>query len=417
MKSHVNLHYKERIMRVLISGGGIAGLTLAYWLQKSGISSVVIERAKSIRRDGYAIDFFGTGYDVASRMSLIDRLAARQIPFEAIVYVNKDGKQIARLDMRLLRSITEGKYLPLMHSTLEETLYEAIEGTVEVRLDSSLTQIVQGRDEVIVTFHDGTTESFDLLIGADGVHSRTRTLVFGPEEQFRHYLGYTIACYPLADRYGIGRTYKLYNEPGRQVLAYGTNIEGELLVFFMYQSASPEHLPREQRLAHLRKVFAGMGWLTEQFLLDVNPAENVFMDAVIQIQMPTWHLARVALVGDACGCPTLLSGQGASLAMGGAYLLARSLHETADQEEALQRYEQQMRPHVLAQQKNGRSFAKSFLPGSPFGLFVQQTMMKVLLRPAFRWLLARSFGAQSILSAPESRSEPLSGSPESLLHR
>ena len=117
-------------------------------------------------------------------------------------------------------------------------------------------------------------------------------------------------------------------------------------MLFMYQSAEWEYLPREQRLAHLREVFAGMSWLTQQFLSDVSPAASVFMDAVIQIQMPTWHHGRVALVGDACDCPTLLSGQGASLAMGGAYLLARAMHETADYQQAFHRYEQQMFAHV-----------------------------------------------------------------------
>jgi 2-polyprenyl-6-methoxyphenol hydroxylase-like FAD-dependent oxidoreductase len=191
--------------------------------------------------------------------------------------------------------------------------------------------------------------------------------------------------------------HRLYNEPGRQVLAYGTPQAGELLILFMYQSAKPEHLPREQRLQRLREVFAGMGWITQQFLSDVSPSESVFMDAVIQIQMPTWQKARVALVGDACDCPTLLSGQGASLAMGGAYLLARALHETADYQEAFRRYEQQMFAYVQAQQKSARGFAKSFLPGSHFGLFVQQTLMKVLLRSTFRGLLRRQFGAESLL--------------------
>lgn len=391
-------------MRVLISGGGIAGLTLAYWLQRSAISSVVIEQANAIRRDGYAIDFFGTGYDVASRMGLIGQLRSRQIPFEALVYVNKDSKTIARLDMALIRKITEGKYMGLMHETLEEVLYEALEETVDVRFGRWITAIESGPDAVVVTFNDGTTETFDLLIGADGVHSRTRALLFGPEEQFSRYLGYTIACYPLADRYGIGKTFQMYNEPGRMAAAYCTpQADDLLLLFFMYQSSKPEHVPREQRLSHLRKVFAGMGWLTEKFLSDVDPSVNVFMDAVIQIQMPTWHQGRVALVGDACDCPTLLSGQGASLAMGGAYLLAKALHDTTDYQEAFRRYEQQMSAYVLDQQKSGRSFAKSFLPGSPLGLFVQQAMMKVLLREAFGGLLRRQLFAPSILPAPDAK--------------
>jgi 2-polyprenyl-6-methoxyphenol hydroxylase-like FAD-dependent oxidoreductase len=136
------------------------------------------------------------------------------------------------------------------------------------------------------------------------------------------------------------------------------------------------------------------------------------MDAVIQIQLSTWHQGRVALVGDACDCPTLLSGQGASLAMGGAYLLARALHETTDYQEAFRRYQQQMYAYVQTEQKSGRSFAKSFPPGSSLGLFVQQTVMKVLFREAFRGLLRRQFGAQSILPAPDTRPEPLAGSPE-----
>ncbi len=120
------------------------------------------------------------------------------------------------------------------------------------------------------------------------------------------------------------------------------------------------------------------------------------MDAVIQIQMPTWHRGRVALLGDACDCPTLLCGHGASLAMAGAYLLAEALHETATYQEAFQRYKQQMRPYVQAQQKNARGFAKFFLPGTPLGLFVQQTLVKVLFGETFRSLLRREFSAPSL---------------------
>jgi 2-polyprenyl-6-methoxyphenol hydroxylase-like FAD-dependent oxidoreductase len=351
-------------------------------------------------------------------MSLIDQLAAQQIPFEALLYVNKYGKPIARLNAALIRSITDGKYMGLMHATLEEVLYQVLAGQVEVRFGRSLTHIVPGPRAVEVTFNDGTNASFDLLIGADGVHSGTRAMVFGPEDQFSRYLGYTIACYPLADRYDIGptHTFQMYVEPRRVAAAYCTPQVGELLMFFMYQSAEKEHMPRELRLARLREVFAGMGWLAQQFLFDVNPSQSVFMDAVVQIQMPTWHRGRVALVGDACDCPTLLSGQGASLAMGGAYLLARALHESADYQQAFRRYEQLMYTFVKAQQKSGRSFAKAFLPGSPLGLLVQRTMMKVLLRPAFRGLLRRQFGAESLLSPQDGRIAQHVGKPERLPH-
>jgi 2-polyprenyl-6-methoxyphenol hydroxylase-like FAD-dependent oxidoreductase len=402
-------------MRVLISGGGIAGLTLAYWLQKSNISAVVIEQAQAMRRDGYEIEFVGTGYDVASRMGLIDQLAARQAPIEEIVYVNKDGKPIAKMDAQLLRAITDGKYMTLTHATLEEALYGALAGSVEVRFGRWITAIEAGPDAVEVTFNDGTNESFDLLIGADGVHSATRALVFGPEEQFSRYLGYTIAFYsPLADRYGIGQTVQMYTEPGRLVTAYCTPQAGDLLLFFIYQSSQPEHVPREQRLSRLREVCAGMGWLTQQFLADISQAENVFMDAMIQIQMSTWHRGRVALVGDACDCSSPLAVQGASVAMAGAYLLAKALHDTSDYQEAFRRYEEQMSVYVREQQERGRRLAKASLPGSALGLFVQQTMLKVVMRPMFRGLLRRQMIVPSILPATETRPELLGGSPDSL---
>ena len=141
------------------------------------------------------------------------------------------------------------------------------------------------------------------------------------------------------------------------------------------------------------------------------------MDAVVQIQMPTWHQGRVALVGDACDCPTLFAGQGASLAMGGAYLLAKALHDSADYQQAFQRYEQQMYATVQAEQKSGRSFAKYFVPGSPLGLFIQQLMMKVVLRPAFRGLLRRQLKAQSILPPQDTMPAQHEGSPDSLPRR
>jgi 2-polyprenyl-6-methoxyphenol hydroxylase-like FAD-dependent oxidoreductase len=357
----------------------------------------VIEQAQEIRRDGYGIDFFGTGYDVAERMGLIERLAARQIPLDHIVYVNKEGKQITRLDITLMRSITDGKYMALMHWTLEEALYEALGGEVEVRFGCSLAHVNAGKHVVDVTFTDGKSESFDLLIGADGVHSRTRELVFGSEEQFSHFLGYMVASYPLADRYGIGHSWQMYTEPGRLVGAYVSAHEGEILTFFLYHLAEKERLVREQRLSWLRQTFAGMGWIAPRLLADVSASESIFMDTGSQIRMPSWHQGRVALAGDACDCPTLVSGQGASLAMGGAYVLAEALHETADYQEAFRRYEHRMRPHVQRQQKSALGIAKSFAPTSRIGILMQRWLLKVVLRETFRGLLRRQFGAERIL--------------------
>ena len=126
------------------------------------------------------------------------------------------------------------------------------------------------------------------------------------------------------------------------------------------------------------------------------------MDAVIQIQLPSWHRGRVVLLGDACDCPTLLSGHGASLAMAGAYLLAEALHEAATYEEAFRCYERQLRPYVQAQQQHARSFAAFFLPGTRLGLWGQRTLVRVLFREAFQGLLRREFRAPSLAMLQES---------------
>jgi 2-polyprenyl-6-methoxyphenol hydroxylase-like FAD-dependent oxidoreductase len=384
-------------MRVLISGGGIAGLTLAYWLQRYGIVPTIVEKAAHVRGSGYGIDFFGTGYDVASRMGIIDRLRPQQLLFDSFAYVNRHGKVVAKLNQTLMNKIMYGRYIAIMHGSLENVLHEALGETVEIRFGCTITDIQQDAQAVHATFDDGTRESFDLLIGADGVHSLTRSLVFGPEEQFAHFLGYEVACYPLADHYGIGHAWKLYNEPERMVVAYNSNREGEIFALFIYKTARPERLPQEHRLPRLRQVFTGMGWHINQFLSNASVSEEIFMDAVTQIQMSSWHQGRVALVGDACGCPTLISGQGASLAMGGAYILAEALHTAHNYQEAFHHYEQRLQTHVLQQQKRSRSFVKTFIPDTLLEQKLRHMLMNLFLREAYVGLLRRQFGAQSIL--------------------
>jgi len=383
-------------MRILISGGGLAGLTLAYWLQQYGFSPVVIEQSNSLCRDGYGIDFFGSGYDVAERMGLIEQLQAQQIKAEYIGYVKQDGALVAKLDIALMRKIMDGRYLPLMHWTLEESLYQAIVEEVEIRFGRSLTAVTQTSDAVTATFDDGSRETFDLLVGADGIHSNTRDLVFGPESEFAQYLGYYVACYGVPDHYGIGQAWKNYTEPSRQVGAYCSDQEGQVITFYMWEAPDEGNIPHGERLSHLRTAFEGMGWITPQLLADA-PERAVFMDTVTQIKMPQWYNGRVALVGDACGCMTLISGQGASMALGSAYILAESLQQNDDFTTAFRVYQNQVRPEIEKRQEKARDFAKAFVPGSELGLQVQKVMMKLLLRDAFKGVLRQQFGSDSIL--------------------
>ncbi len=384
-------------MNILISGGGLAGLTLGYWLKQFGMHPVIIERAQGLRRDGYGIDFFGTGYDVAERMGIIDRLAQQKILADGVYYVNEEGKPLTQLSMDLMQKVMNGHYIPLMHWTLEEALYDCIKDDVEVRFGCSLSAVEQTEDSVQVTFDDGSIETYDLLIGADGIHSNTRALVFGPEAQYGRYLGYYVACFAMPDRYGVGNTWKNYIEPQRQVGAYCSNNPGELITFYMWQAPDTGPIPRAERLPTLKRVFKGMGWLAETLLNDLPEDAPIFCDTVTQIVMPEWSKGRVALVGDACGCMTLVSGQGASMALGGAYLLAEALHTQPDYASAFHAYETFLRPHIEQRQKSARDFAKSFVPGSQLGLMVQKVVLKIIARDAFVGVLRSMFGGDSIL--------------------
>ncbi|MDH6197682.1 2-polyprenyl-6-methoxyphenol hydroxylase-like FAD-dependent oxidoreductase [Mycobacterium frederiksbergense] len=378
-------------MRVLISGGGIAGLTLAYWLHHHGHDPVVVERAPRGQFGGYGIDFFGTGYDIAARMGLTDRLAAHQLPTEDIRYIDKRGRPRARLERRLLEKVIGGPYLALMHARLEEALADAVGNRVEVRHENRIAAVEQRPDGIDVVFADGTQEGFDLLVGADGVHSATRELVFGPEEQFARHLGYAMACYPVPDTHNLGPRRIHYSEPGRQIVLYPTDTPGELIALFLHHTAERDIPRRSERRATLHDAFDGMGWITPD-LLAAAPEDDLFMDNLTQIRIPTWHRGRVALIGDACAAMTLTSAQGASMAMAGGYLLAEALNQHADHTTAFRAYDARLRPAVRLRQDRARAFARTLVPRTRTGLVIQGALSCIVMREAFAGLLRRGYG-------------------------
>ncbi|MBT2233709.1 FAD-dependent monooxygenase [Nonomuraea sp. NEAU-A123] len=384
-------------MRVLICGGGVAGLTLAYWLRRRGFEPVVVERASHGRLGGYGIDFFGTGYDVATRMGIIDRLAPHQLPVDSVDFVDASGKATARLTNELLAKVIQGPHLGLMHSGLEGALLDVVQDDVEIRYGDTVIAVRDTAAAVEVDFAGGDTEAFDLLVGADGIHSVTRGLVFGPEAEFARYLGCHLASYAVPDRYDLGRIRAHYTEPGRQAVVYPTGRTGELIALLLFKAPYGGSVPRGRRLDLLRATFDGMGWITPSLLADAPSGEAVFMDTMTQIVMPTWHHGRVALIGDACGCMTMVSAQGVSMAMAGAYILAEALHTQGDHARAFRSYEERMRREVTRRQRNALFFARSLVPGTRTGLIAQNLISRLIMRDAFAPVLRRQFGVGTIL--------------------
>lgn len=391
----------ENRLRVLISGGGVAGLTCAYWLEQAGHTPVVLERAAAGPLGGYGIDFSGTGYDVAGRMGILDQLRDQQLRSDSIVYVSPSGRVDARVDRNLAEKVLGGPYLALMHTTLEEALAKALRDNVELRHQQSIAQIRQTDTDMEVVFADGTAESFDVVVGADGVHSRTRELIFGPEACWARHLGFSMACYPVPDIAGLTNARIHYAEPGRQTVLYPTDTVGTSVALFLYRDRPHGRVPRSERAQRLRSRYTDAGWHTPELLAQA-PEDGFLMDALTQITLPHWHRGRVVLIGDACGALTLASAQGASFAMAGGYLLAEALAaRPRNHVAAFAAYQAQMQPVVDKRQRHTRAFARTLVPGTRTGHGVQRLVTRLILRDAWAPLLRRGFGdTRSILPTP-----------------
>lgn len=348
-------------MKAIICGAGIAGLTLAWWLERDGWQVMLVERAAGPRDEGYMIDFAGSGYDVAERMGMLGQLRDIQTSNTVVRYVDPEGRRRGWFDYDGFVAALDGRAFTFMRGDLERVLYDKLGDRVPVRYATTVESVTESADVVDVALTDGTTEHADLLIGADGIHSRVRELVFGPELPLLRYLGFHTASYLCDDndlRARVEGKFLMVAAPGRQVGLYPTN-DGRLAVWLTHRSADPA-VPTDPR-ASLLDTYRGMGGLVDTALRYCPPKADLYYDQVAQIVLDGWTRGRVTLVGDASQAVSLLAGQGASMAMGGAYVLAEELHGRAPAQGAV-RYEQRMRPSVRAKQRAGRRTANWLVP-------------------------------------------------------
>jgi 2-polyprenyl-6-methoxyphenol hydroxylase-like FAD-dependent oxidoreductase len=385
-------------MRVLVSGGGIAGLTLAILLEQHGIEPTVVEREPGLGATGYMMDFFGTGWDVAERMDLTGALRAVRYPIERMEFVAGDGKPYCTVPIERVRSALDNRYVYLRRSDLERILFDcAREAGIEVRFGGSIEALTDHGDCVRVCFADQTTDKFDLVVGADGVHSNVRNLVFGPEAEFARFLGYYAAAFHFkSDGYGLDHAFKLYEETDRTVWLYPLD-EYRADATLVFRDTDIGHVPREQRAALLRARLANGGWVTEKMLRELDAAQPIFLDSLTQIVVPDWHRGRIVLVGDACGCLTLAAGQGSQMAMAGAYVLAHELSRNTDHGGAFRAYQTFLKRHVAAKQRDAARFARLLVPSAGSWALVRRLAIRfmfsaALLRPAMKF-----FGTASVL--------------------
>ncbi|PPS90000.1 FAD-dependent monooxygenase [Streptomyces sp. MH60] len=313
---------------VLISGASIAGPALAFWLNRHGYEVTVVEKADTLRSGGYPVDVRGTALDVVEQMGLLPRLRDAHIDLRRLTFLHGDGSEVTSLHPHAVTGGATGRDLEIRRGDLTDALYTAVRDDVEFLFNDSVDTLDQSGDGVDVTFRGGGSRTFDLVFGADGMHSRTREMVFGPEERFHRYLGYCFAVFPMRNTLGLSHETVMWNTPGRAAALYAVGDEDEVHAFLNFAQPDPPFdafgSPQAQRDL-ITKVFADAGWEVPGILAALHDADDVFFDAVSQIRMPRWSQGRVALLGDAAHAPSFLTGQGTSLALIGAYHLADAL--------------------------------------------------------------------------------------------
>ncbi|MGI5125524.1 FAD-dependent monooxygenase [Pseudonocardia sp. CA-107938] len=349
---------------VLISGASIAGPSLAFWLERYGATVTVVERAPALRPGGQAIDFKGAVHrQVLEAMGLWDAIAARQTGGQDQTVVDADGRALA-----VLPGDVTGGELEIRRGDLAEILYEATRETCEYVFGDEITSLTETADGVHVTFAKGAARTFDLVVGADGIHSAVRRLAFGPEEQFVTYSGW---YYALADL-GVAGDHLMYNEPGRMVAIGGSKAPA----FFVFASPqlSYDRYDAEQQKQVLREAYAGGRWRIPELLDRLPEAASVYVDSISRVSMDRWSSGRVVLLGDA-GYGSTLAGFGSGLAVVGAYVLAGELLAAdGDHVVAFRRYEEVFRSYAGVGEK-GRPGAV-LAPRTRMGIRARNLMLR-----------------------------------------
>lgn len=365
--------------RILISGAGIAGLALAYWLRKHGFDVTVVERASAQRVGGQAVDIRGAARVVLDRMGVLDEVRARHTGTRGIAYLDRSGRVRARLDNTMFGDsggvIAE---LEILRDDLVRILIDAAGPHVEYLYGDTITRLDENADSVTVSFEDGSQREFDVVVGADGVHSNTRRLVFGDRSHFVQDLGYYSAYFTAyAEQDQNGWEYA-YSMPGRRLaMTYPVGDVGELRAMLSFASVD-RGVDRGDTKAQkklLREVYSDGGWELPTLLEQLHRAEYLYFARVGGVRVSEWSRGRVVLMGDAISGGSL--GMGTSMALVQAYVLAGELARS-DHEIAFAAYRGTLDRYVSLNQKRPLGSNAGFLPRTATGIAARNLLLRSL---------------------------------------
>lgn len=365
--------------RILISGASIAGLTLAHWLSRHGFRPTLVERAATLRTGGNGVDVRGQAGDVAERTGIMPRVRELAADVRGIKFVDAADRAVARVDMRSLDPAS----VEIMRGDLVALLHEST--GAEILFGDCIRTLEQDAEGVDVTFEQAPARRFDLVVGADGMHSLVRRLAFGPEAQFIRHKDHYFAFADADAALGEDRWVTMFNTPGRMAGIYRSGNHAQAKAYFAFRSAPLDYDHRDPSV-HKRLVTDAFGdqtaWRTRELLDSALADPDFYFDACAQVHMASWSTGRVVLVGDAAWCPSPASGAGAELALVGAYHLAGEL-AAADgcHQAAFARYGATLRPLVDAKQRIGPHL-RLMVPGTRTGVRVRNALTQLPLMKA-----------------------------------
>jgi 2-polyprenyl-6-methoxyphenol hydroxylase-like FAD-dependent oxidoreductase len=371
---------------ILISGAGIAGPALAFWLARHGFTPTIVEQAPSLRDGGYAVDFRGRVHlDLLARMGVLDEIRRQQTHMGVMSYVDAAGRVRSSLPADFMSGDVE-----ILRGDLGRILFDATARDTEYVFGDSIAAMEQDADGVEVTFASGPSGRFDLVIGADGLHSGVRARAFCATGAL-HEFGYHVAIFTTPNFLGLDRTGVFYNEPGLSAGLYAArdNTEAKAAFSFATPDLPPRRRGRAEHEAILRARFGGMKWETARILEAMSGAPDLYFDSVSQVRLDRWSAGRVALIGDAGYCPSPWSGAGTGLAVVGAYVLAGELKRAeGDHDAAFGAYERRMRPYVTRSQKMAEGAGDWVAPMETWKLWRRDLLYRALPMTPWKGMLA-----------------------------
>ena len=345
---------------ILISGASVAGPALAYWLRRRGFNPTVVERAPSPRGGGYAVDFRGAAHlSVLAKMGLLDQIRDQQTHLDTTTYVDADGRRVASMPAEIFAGDVE-----ILRGDLGQILYQATRDGTEYLFGDTITGLDQRAEGVHVTFSRAEPRMFDLVIGADGLHSAVRRLAFPDVAGARQDLGLYVSIFSVDGSFGLDHSGLLYSVPGRTAAVFSARQTGRAVAQFFFAGPPVDYDYRDaaQQQKIVAGAFAGMGWHVPELLAQMAGAADFYFDSISQIRLDRWSAGRVALIGDA-GYAAGPGGNGTGTAVVAAYVLAGELAAArGDYGTAFGRYERLLRPYVARGQKQAGGGLKFLAP-------------------------------------------------------